>query len=744
MLNNPSNEQQNIINQIETNNIIVDAVAGSGKTTTILHIALKYKKLKILVMTYNTKLRLDTLNKIQELQLKNIEIQTYHGFCTKYYQDNCRNDNQIINILNTDINPRKKIKYDMLIIDEAQDMTQLYYELICKIIKNNINIQYLCILGDKNQSIFNFNGADSRYITLANCIFNFNNKQWTKCELNTSYRLTNEMSQFLNNCILNENRIITQKNGSKVKYMICNTFNNNIPNYNYVPFNEIMTYLNTYSRDDIFILGPSVKGNKSPIRNLANKLTECKIEIYVPNNDDEKIDQDIIKNKIVFSSFHQVKGLERKVVLIFGITDNYFKFFEKMQDPNKCPNAIYVALTRATECMTIFHHYQDNFCNFINTENLKLYTDFYEDPVYKLEFKNNKCEPKELAVTELLKHLPNEVINNAKKFLKITEIQKKTTKIDIPVKTKQGKFYENVSEITGTAIPAYFEYINTNKMEICDFLKKHNIISKINPIPKTIPKLLSLANKYCACRSGYDYKLYQINNYDWLSEENLNLAIVRLNNHISKNAVYEKKFEYKNLTLEKNNKKNLCGVIDCIDCNKIWEFKCVSELTDENILQLAIYAFLLYNSDEQKKIFLIREIEEKYNIINYEIKKDDIITFTFNNNILVGSISKLFKNGNINAKVNNKIYKIKKSDITKINIIDDKIEEIKKLNNNYEFYLFNILDNQILKIDSEYNELKKLVEYLIDIKYNNNNIIDDTIFINNALNINNKYSKNII
>jgi len=102
MLNKPSNEQQNIINQIIANNIIVDAVAGSGKTTTILHIALKYVKLKILVVTYNTKLRLETLNKIQELQLKNIEVQTYHGFCTKYYQDNCKNDNQIINILNMD------------------------------------------------------------------------------------------------------------------------------------------------------------------------------------------------------------------------------------------------------------------------------------------------------------------------------------------------------------------------------------------------------------------------------------------------------------------------------------------------------------------------------------------------------------------------------------------------------------------------------------------------------------------
>ena len=40
-----SQEQLNVIKYLETNNVIVDSVAGSGKTTTILYIA-QYNKNK--------------------------------------------------------------------------------------------------------------------------------------------------------------------------------------------------------------------------------------------------------------------------------------------------------------------------------------------------------------------------------------------------------------------------------------------------------------------------------------------------------------------------------------------------------------------------------------------------------------------------------------------------------------------------------------------------------------------------
>lgn len=49
----PSNEQLQVINNVSNNNMVVDAIAGAGKTTTILHIAKTHETKKILLITYN-------------------------------------------------------------------------------------------------------------------------------------------------------------------------------------------------------------------------------------------------------------------------------------------------------------------------------------------------------------------------------------------------------------------------------------------------------------------------------------------------------------------------------------------------------------------------------------------------------------------------------------------------------------------------------------------------------------------
>ena len=60
-----SNEQANILTSFVNNNVLVDAVAGSGKTTTNLYIAKKFHKYNILLLTYNAKLKLETRKKVK-------------------------------------------------------------------------------------------------------------------------------------------------------------------------------------------------------------------------------------------------------------------------------------------------------------------------------------------------------------------------------------------------------------------------------------------------------------------------------------------------------------------------------------------------------------------------------------------------------------------------------------------------------------------------------------------------------
>ena len=392
-LPNISLEQQNIIKLLEEqNNVIVESVAGSGKTTTNLYIAKSFPKLNILLLTYNAKLKVETRDRIDSLNITNIETHSYHSFCVKYYNNKAYTDTAILKILDNNNKIKKIIKYDIIILDEIQDISPLYYKLICKIFKDNKIKAKICILGDRYQTIYDFKGADSRYIIYASILFNYNTYGWLNSNLSQSYRITFEMSEFINKCLLKEDRIISHKiSNNKPQYIICDTFDNTINNSAFI---QVKKYLSSgYKPTDIFILAPSLKSEICPVRKLENliKMKLIDIPVYVPSSDDEKIDSDILKNKLVFSTFHQAKGLERKIVIVYNFDESYFKFFKKDSNPLVCPNEYYVATTRASEHLILIHHYNNDYFEFININNLKIYCDIhYHKLIVKKKRKNTK------------------------------------------------------------------------------------------------------------------------------------------------------------------------------------------------------------------------------------------------------------------------------------------------------------------------------------------------------------------
>ena len=155
-----------------------------------------------------------------------MEVHSYHWFCVKYYDKLCFTDTIINKIIKTKKIPSKQFNFDLIVPDEAQDITSLYYELICKIYKDNKNTNTnICIFGDKKQSIFDFNKADQRFIEYASELFNFNSNNWIKCNLSVSFRITYEMSLFINKCLLKEERVISNKiTNNKPRYIICDCF----------------------------------------------------------------------------------------------------------------------------------------------------------------------------------------------------------------------------------------------------------------------------------------------------------------------------------------------------------------------------------------------------------------------------------------------------------------------------------------------------------------------------------------
>ncbi len=73
--------------------------------------------------------------------------------------------------------------------------------------------------------------------------------------------------------------------------------------------------------------------------------------------------------------------------------------------------------------------------------------------------------------------------------------------------------------------------------------------------------------------------------------------------------------------------------------------------------------------------------------------------------------------------------------------LEKELENDNNIYNNY--YLFNILSDEMIKIKCDFNSLKEMIYYLIYSKYKDNKIIRDDDFIIKFKNIFNKYFKQL-
>ena len=127
-----SKEQTSVLNAIQAgHNVICNSVAGSGKTTCSLHIATDLAHMKILLLTYSSKLKIESRKKAQENNLQNIEIHSYHSFGYNIYSEPlCNKDKGIQMLIDSNARPSNPFDYNLIILDEAQDINPLYFQFI--------------------------------------------------------------------------------------------------------------------------------------------------------------------------------------------------------------------------------------------------------------------------------------------------------------------------------------------------------------------------------------------------------------------------------------------------------------------------------------------------------------------------------------------------------------------------------------------------------------------------------------
>ena len=667
-MNAPSEEQQNVISSVtEGKNVIVDACAGSGKSTTVLSCAKALPSLSFVQITFNKMLQEEVKHSVDKLQLTNIQIFTYHGLAVKYYSSSCHNDMGIRRVLTDKSQPRVSIKpFQVMVLDETQDMTKVYYDIIWKFLIDMGQPIQLLILGDEKQALYEFKGADTRFLTMADiCWAQFpylKNKEFITKRLQMSYRITDPMRDFVNKGMFGNERIKSCKPGLPVVY-----FKHSIYRFASILHSRIQTLVlrENAKYEDFFILLRSIKSTNLVVQLMENYLVERGVPCFIPNNDDkDELDSRVIKNKVVFSTFHASKGRQRPYVFVLGFDDSHFTYFASDKDPNECPNEFYVACTRATKMLFLMESRDKNvhklpFLRLNHNEMMRSpYVSFQGIPCGRKPAIENLDKNtaditenrKKLTPTEMTKFLPESALDILspmvdKLFISLNTFTEEDTIAIVPIHETHSGSFEDVSDLNGIVLPImYCDHLRElNKLDkipvLQDMIRNHikNIDEKHHPFLRnlvnnmpdccdTIAEYLFTTCLFSATQECLYSRIKQIpiDDYTWLTEDIVTRCFSRLDKTIGDEC---KTGSWKTEAYIIRNTDDLNHIIideilneafpnsntiyrfsaraDLITEKSLWELKCTSQLTLEHKLQLVIYAWLYsasYNRDSKNNI----------------------------------------------------------------------------------------------------------------------------------------------
>ncbi|KAL7940272.1 hypothetical protein V8C42DRAFT_363230 [Trichoderma barbatum] len=325
------------------------------------------------------------------------------------------------------------------------------------------------------------------------------------------------------------------------------------------------------------------------------------------------------------STIHQFKGSERHLVFLFGIDSSFFENFGRDISNDRCPNEIFVALTRAEKQLVLVHDESKKLMPFVSVKDLYQTAEVVNmtNHMAKLSLPNPTGQPLQLglalpasiAVRDMVRHIQDEplqgIITRELCIQKLSPPLPKQKHINIPnivLSDPRKRFYEAVSDINGLVTVAAFEHstagtLNTLKID-------QSLIEVLPPIGSTqyISWLCRYACEYEAGISGYlPRKIQMINHaFDWMMPRDLALARNRIQGELGDGAAnirFEVNAE-KTFSVD-DNETRLQGQADIVavappsdnsgsrSADSIWEIKFVSHLSNSHVLQACTYAYLL-------------------------------------------------------------------------------------------------------------------------------------------------------
>lgn len=591
---NPSEEQLEVINQVIIgNNVRVEAVAGAGKTTTLLYCSRAINQQRnenSLILTYNKDLADETTLRIKGTELEShTVVKTIHSYAMFLYgaRGGMFDDKRLREYLDRGP-PSIDCIFTNIFIDEVQDLTDDYYRFIMHLIKPDTQI---ILVGDQRQCIYQYKDSDVKYFSNYQEYFT-TNREWSELTLRTSYRMTPYMAKFINTHILKENIILSGNNRSKnlkIDYHRVNIFRN--------VDSIIHEAINEYGPENVVLMANSVK-NLNPDNPLARFLTRQQNLLFYIN--DNTVDKNVKNNKTGLHTYHSMKGREKKCTILFGYDESYFIYADRTwpKDNPLLPNVLYVAATRSTEKLIIIQ--SDNNAPF-RTIDVPLLPNTCRLYGYQAVMKLLILPDRPRKVTELVKHLSINKILKLSELYDVKQVSKPHKQLNYKCNINFDNLYnESVSNYYGVLIPMLVAYrSNPEKFELdidFDLNGMYDIRERAyvlyNKPDKTMKEWMEMVVCYNSLCDNIHFYKDQIRHYEWTDEDFIEKCCSRIQEMIPTGGQFERSYVLKAKDYE--GPVSIMSSLDYYTEDMIWELKCVNYISDENKIQAAAYVATNY------------------------------------------------------------------------------------------------------------------------------------------------------
>ncbi|KAJ0119706.1 hypothetical protein J7T55_013909 [Diaporthe amygdali] len=534
-------------------------------------------------------------------------------------------------------------EFSVLVMDEQQDMTPILKRFVDKVIRDKgfigfdrvpndrTNKMRVVVLGDKRQEVYSFNNADSRFLTMAarSEVFGYvNNNKWKAAGQTTSNRVTQQNVDFINQQMLKQPpgmamraaRKQSQDNNPypKPRYVICDPYEDIL--------NEVVRLLDScgLSPSDIIVLAPSVRG-ASPAIYLANDLALRGIPVFRSDSDVSDVSPEVASGKVLICTYHQAKGIERKASIVLGFDQSYHTWFDKTVDAR-----------------TAVSNPQRAALPFVDLDKVGETCELLMIRPLRMEPPTPKRRLPAFSVTALCRNLSETLVTDCVRRLDFRLLAAPAYGVAPPpsVVRDQSGLLEGVSNVTGTAVPAIFQWRQRRRTSIISGplkllqppkrqTRRQNPLRKLpeafyrrielveaayNSGSLSTDDILYLANLEMASKDKDITKLLAIplDQYDWLSEAHCTDIHLTLNSlpapaRISGRGIHFELIKYRKFlgithgggptSPLKKEGIIVSGAMDLCrprGANKtVWEVKYTESLQPEHLLQTALYMLLL-------------------------------------------------------------------------------------------------------------------------------------------------------